>query len=350
VRWVVTSCTLLSSLVASAGLALVVPRVAQACSCVGAAELVTPAVDEAHPADAGLLFGAWCFSGTFDNFSVTIDDVPATLSFEYLGGEYAGSEWHVATIDPLPQPGQVVTVSRCGADAFERCTPETPIETLVQYTAGPSDTDAPATGGAVTLQHESGEFEVGCLEIAALRFDVAVTGLDPGSDADLLYTIELRDGGGRLVDSTTIHAPEPITALDESFYAYEAPVDAADHCISVTATDLSGNSTLVAELCGSMSLDPPDDTGEDTGSDTDDIPPDDDSGDAESGDIDDPPSDDTTPLDVDDDGSSTDVPDADAGLGDRGCACRSTTRSPSVGWLALLVLCLHRRRAPSSRD
>jgi hypothetical protein len=227
-----------SSVVAgAAALAVLVPRIAEACSCVGAVEIVAPGVDQQHPASAGMLFGAWCFSGTLEVFSATIDDVPATLSFEYVGGD-----WHVATIDPLPQPGQVVAVSQCG-DGFERCTPETPVESVVQYTAGPADAVAPAGGGTVTLQHESGELDNGCFD-AALRFDVVVSGLEPAGDRDLLYTIALRDAGGRIVDSTAIHAPEPITTLDTSFYRDEVPADVAGYCVSVTAIDLSGNSTF----------------------------------------------------------------------------------------------------------
>lgn len=309
--------------------AWLVPEVAEACSCAGEANIVVPVDDdEAHPASAGLLFDAFCFGGTFEIFSATIDDVPATLSVEYVGGD----GWHLATLDPLPEPGQVVVVSRCGlADGYERCTPETPIEPILQYVAGPDDAVAPAAGGAVTLHHEAGEFEVGCLRYAALRFDLAVSGLDPAAEPDLLYMLELRDAGGRLVQSTAIHAPEPISTLDTSFYLTSEPADAAGHCVSVTAVDLSGNSTLVAELCGSESLDPGGGTG--TGDDTGDPPPAD-SGEGDSDDGSDPPADDTTPND---DGSSTDAPDADGALGDRGCSCRATTPAPSVGWLALLA-------------
>ena len=50
---------------------LLVPRVADACSCIGGVTILVPAEDEPHPASAGLLLDAWCFSGTFDSQTMT---------------------------------------------------------------------------------------------------------------------------------------------------------------------------------------------------------------------------------------------------------------------------------------
>jgi MYXO-CTERM domain-containing protein len=102
---------------------------------------------------------------------------------------------------------------------------------------------------------------------------------------------------------------------------------------------------LVAELCGSESLDPAGETGGETGEDTGDVPPDGDSGDADSGDVDDATAGDTTASEDDEGGSSGDAPEAESGLGDRGCSCGAATPSWRGGWFSLLVLLAIGRRA-----
>ncbi len=321
---------------------LLVPRLADACSCIGEANIIVPALDEQHPANAALLLDAWCFSGGFEIFSATVDEVPVTLAFEWL---YADG-LNVATIDPPPQPGQVVAVRRCGDAQGSGCEPGATIEQVLQYTAGPVDDVVPPGVGEVTLHHETGEFEVGCLRFAALQYHVAVSGLHPAAGADLLYMIELRDSGGEIVGATVVHAHDPTPSFDTSFALTTVPDDVADHCVTVTARDLSGNSTLVAELCGSESLNPGGGTGTDGGSDTGDVPPGDDSDGDGSDDGSDPPADGTStggPV-----GTSTHDPDADGGLGDRGCSCRANTATPGVSWLVLFALAARRRRSSES--
>jgi MYXO-CTERM domain-containing protein len=318
--------------------ALLVPRTTEACSWVGSSAILSPSSGEPHPAGAGLLF--YVVEAPLDVYRVTVDDEPAALTIEQMivGGQI--NHLVVAKIDPPPESGQVVVVSLCGTrtqpEYFE-CPPDSPFTPVLEYTAGPPDEVPPASAGAVTLAHEFGTFEYFCELTAPLRFDVGITELDP-RETDFLYIVELRDANGTPAATRAVHIDAPKTELELSIVFQEALRDPDNACVSVNAVDLSGNTTLVAEHCGSESI-PPEGT---TGTGTDDGATT--AADSSGGEDEASTTGGLLPGEGSGDGASTGKPSATGEVSERGCGCRMQADVPTAWWLAVLGIPAIRRR------
>jgi hypothetical protein len=312
---------------------IAMPESAEACSWQTWVELLRPRAGEVHPAGASLLF--------FNNggeptelYSAAVDGQPAALVVEL---EEIFGVFTLIRIEPPPHEGQVVTVSQCGGlddPQHQSCDPNHPFGPIFDFTVGPPDDVAPPTAGNVSLAHELGAFEYFCYEEAELRFDVEVTDLDQGDETSVVYLVEIRSPNGSVVTEEAVFFDEPGTDLFVDEFLLEAPPDAADHCASVTALDLSGNATLVAEVCGSSDLGPDTTTGGETTGAA--------STGTTSGDDGTPDHTTTTNEAEDSDGSTTDAaPEGDDTV-ERGCACTSA-QPPTTSLLMLTLLGLRRR-------
>jgi MYXO-CTERM domain-containing protein len=320
---------------------LLEPRAAEACSWTAWVDVLRPADGDVHPEGAGLLFLA-IDGQPVELFAVTVDGEPASLVTELEHTSGVLGRYSVVWIEPMPLEGQVVVVSRCGApDALEHlsCPPDSPFFEVLEFTVGPPDDTAPPVAGNVSLSHQLGTFEYFCWTDGEFRFDVSATALDPGDEEDLVYVVEIRDPHGEVVTEEAIYDEEPPQELFVDEVLLDAPPDAAEYCASVTALDLSGNATVVADACGSIEIpseggssssdggSEPTTTGEPETTTTEGPGVDASTGAATSGE---------TPQSTGEDGSPAD------GVVDRGCACRSSSAPPSW-WMMLLVALVSRR-------
>lgn len=316
------------------------PRRADACSFVPRSEVFAPETGDVYPASAGMLMMVG--AELEELFSVTVDDAPASLVVrqELLVGWF----WFdVIAIEPTPTPGQVVVLSQCGTeDSLEhaRCPPGSPFTPVLEFTVGPEDTTPPSTDGAIALGHVIEHVEDPCAGSWEIRFVVSLDGLDQTGEPDVFYRVELRDSSGAIVGVDTLRVDEPTEAVDIPITFETVPVDAVDHCVSVTAFDLSGNEAFLGDVCGSNGPAP-------EAGDTDD---------AGTGGLDDTTSGGSSTAGDPSPGSSSDAasPQADAAtsedpsideLGDRGCACAASSRPGPPSTLALCILLLAVRRA-----
>lgn len=321
--------------------AAVVPRIAEACSFPCGLSIVRPKDNEAHPANAALHIVA-CPDYVQTMLSVTVDGVPASLGPADPPHE-AAYGW--VSISPPPFPGQEVVIEQCGEEAptFGCPDPPEPVEVL-RYVAGPDDLEAPPAAGTVTLAHTYGPTEVSCMEFGDVEFHVEIADLDQGAETAVLYIIVLDTGlpdGYSSPRRTEWVGPGPVASLsfDIGEHLDLATIPPEDACVTVTAMDLAGHVTPIAETCGSTPTNAPPSAGDDSsGSDGEDS--------GEDG---------TTTGDPPVDGTTTGAEPADTGdahvdadATERGCACAASRRSvPGVlPLLALPVLALRRRHSP----
>ena len=314
--------------------AVVVPRIAEACSFPCGLSIVRPNDGEVHPANAALHIVA-CRDYVETMLSVTVDGVPASLGPAVPPPEMADGRM---SISPTPLPGQEVVIEQCGEEAPTLGCPDPPepVEVL-RYVAGPDDLEGPPAAGAVTLAHTYGPTEVSCMEPGDVEFHVEVTGLDQRAEAAVLYVVVLDTGrpeGYSAPRRTEWVGPDAVTSL--SFNIGErlelATIPPEDACVTVTAMDLAGHVTSIAETCGSTPTNAPPSPGDDS------------SGSGDDGVTGDTPVDaTTTDAEPADTGEAVDAVDTE-----RGCSC-TTSRQPVSGVLPLLVLpllALRRRRSP----
>jgi MYXO-CTERM domain-containing protein len=317
------------------------PRRADACSFVPMSRVFSPAAGEVHPASAGMLM---MLSAELDElFSVTVDGAPASLVIqqELLLGWF---DYDIVAIEPAPMPGQTVVLSQCGTEGsleHARCPPGSPFTPILDFTIGPDDVTSPSADGIVALSHVIEHVDDPCSGSWEVRFLVSLTGFDQTDEPDVLYRVELRDSSGEIVGVDTRHVDEPAEAIDISITFETVPADAVDHCVSVTAFDLSGNETLLGDVCGSNG--PAPETGDTDGTST--------TGSDESAGAD-PSTDDglapggsTDGAPIEPDATTTEDPSA-AELEDRGCACAASSRPapPIILAWSMLLLVVRRTR------
>jgi MYXO-CTERM domain-containing protein len=297
-----------------------------------------PSDGESHPANAALHIVA-CRSFVETMLSVTVDGMPASLGPAAPVPQFSYGR---VSISPPPAPGQVVVIEKCGEEAPPADCPDPPepVE-ILRYVAGPADVEAPPVAGSVALSHTYGPTEVSCMEPGDVEFHVEVTGLDQGSETDVLYIVVLDTGrpyGYSDPQGSEWVGPDPVTSLsfDLGEHLDLATIPPEEACVTVTAMDLAGHVTPIAEICGSTPTnDPPSGT--------------DSSGDGDSGCVAS-----TTGGDVDatttgqtpaGTGTVTGDADLDADSPARGCACATDGPSaPSPLALFALVLLAARRR------
>jgi hypothetical protein len=234
-----------------------------------------------------------------------------------------------------------VVIEQCGEDAptFGECPdPPAPVE-ILRFVAGPDDLEPPPAAGTVTLAHTYGPAEVGCMDIGDVEFHVEMTGLEQGAETAVLYVVVLDAGrleGNNPTRRTEWVGPDAVASLsfDIGEHLDQLTMPPEDACVTVTAMDLAGHVTVIAETCGSTPTNTPpsgDDSsggnGEDSG---------DDSGTTSGG----PPAEATTSG-----VGPTDTGDADVDVDgvDRGCGCAAARRS-APGLLPLFALLALRRR------
>jgi MYXO-CTERM domain-containing protein len=253
-------------------------------------------------------------------------------------------------ISPPPSPGQEVVIVQCSEDAATRGCPDPaePVEVL-RYVAAADDVEAPPVGGAVTISHTYGPAEVACMEEGDVGFHVDVTGLDQGSETDVLYVVVLDTGhpeGYSDPQRTQWVGPAATGSLTFEFgdHLDLATIPPEDACVTVTAMDLAGHITTIAETCGSTPTNAPPSTGDDSSDGGGDSSSDgDDAADVGTTDGEPPIDPSTSGTEADDTGGV----DLEHELGDRGCAC-AVDRQSGPGLLALfgLVLLARRRERP----
>lgn len=325
-----------ATIAVSVGIA-VSPRSADACSFIPESKVIRPAPGEEHPASAGMLM---LLAGELGEiFSVMVDGVPASLVVrEQL--LLWGFDYYVVDIEPAPVPGQLVVVSQCGTEGqleHGRCPPGSPFTPIIDFTVGPNDVAPPGAPGTVSLAHVIESVEDPCAGAWEIRFVVSLDGLDQMDEPDLFYRAELRDSSGEVVGVESRHLHEPNDALEIPITFESVPADAADHCIAVTVFDLSGNETLVGDICGSEGPIPEGATSSDDGgpgsSGGADV-----TGDDASSPVDGTTADPSSETSSGSDASATEGATA-AELGDRGCVC-ATRRVETPPGLALLLLAL----------
>lgn len=328
------------SMAALAGGVAMLPRAVEACTCGGVLQLIRPLSGE-HPAGAGLLFSSSC-GWSLNPYAVTVDGAPATLAFDEQFENTASDVLVLMSIDPPPQPGQVVVLDRCEEDGnAAACGPGVSFEQVAQFTVGAvADAASPPAGGAASLVHEEGWYLM--CSTYPLRFDVSLTELDQSGESEVLYVLEMRNSNGTLAATHAVFVEPPTSTVDTSIYLSHSPRDVEEYCVSVAARDLSGNSTLVAEHCGSESITPADSTGTDgdggdssAGSET---------AASESG-TGEPASTSDTTIALDPGGSTTGEPLAADEISDRGCSCRAERRAGIGWWLVALAAVGVRRRS-----
>ena len=244
---------MLLSLSLGVGLA---PRAAEACSSVAWLELVRPAEgDEVHPGSASLLFIDYGASLS-ELYKVAVDGEPATLVIDsiYPRNQHTGGQWKLVRVEPPPTEGATVTILQCHRDGdpqYQSCDDGWAFEPLLEFTAGVGDEMPPPDAGDVELTHEFVDFHDICYGRHRVRFSVELSGLEQGSDPDVIYVAEVRDSKGELVFERSVRFDEPGSVATLQDYLEHRPPDAAGHCVSVRAVDLSGNISTIAERCGS---------------------------------------------------------------------------------------------------
>jgi hypothetical protein len=324
--------------------AAAVPTYSDACSFPCGLSIERPENGQAHAANAALHILA-CSDYAQAMLSVTVDGVPASLGSAVPGPD--GSDGRMS-ISPAPAPGQEVVIVQCGEEAptYGRCPdPPEPVEVL-RYVAGPDDLEPPPGAGTVTITHTYGLVEEACYDGGDVQFHLELTGLDQGSETAVLYRVVLETGrpdGYGAPRRTEWVGPEAVTSL--SFDIAErlelASIPPDDTCATVTAMDLAGHVTTIAETCGSVATNAPPAEGDGSSSGGEDPSG---SADTSTGGL---------PVDATATGSEpadTGDPDLDADTTDRGCACAASPRSvPSRLSLLLLVLLCARRLGSSSR-
>lgn len=317
------------------------PRIAEACSIQCGLVIVRPAQGDPHPANAALQLVA-CNEYLDTVLSVTVDGVPASLvpAPEPADGRVA--------ISPTPAPGQEVVLVQCGENATARCPdPPEPVE-ILRYVAGPDDLDAPPAAGTVTLGHTYGPSEVACMDTGDVEFHVELANLDQGAETAVAYVVVLDNGvpeGNSAPRRSQWVGPEGVASLafDIGAHLESATLPPEDACVTVTAIDLAGHVTSIAETCGSVATnDPPSAGDESTGGDGSTSGGAEDTGVGET--MDAPPNDATTSG-----FASTDTgnANADVDVADRGCACALVPWSAgdALGVFAFVMLVPRRRRS-----
>jgi hypothetical protein len=323
--------------------AAAVPTHADACSFPCGLSIERPESGQAHAANAALHVLA-CRDYAQAMLSVTVDGMPASLGPAVPGPD--GSDGRMS-ISPAPAPGQEVVIVQCGEDApkYGRCPdPPEPVEVL-RYVAGPDDLEPPPADGTVTITHTYELIENSCYDGGDVQFHVELTGLDQGAETAVLYRVVLETGrpdGYGAPRRTEWVGPEAVSSLSfdiaESLELASIPPD--DVCVSVTAMDLAGHVTTIAETCGSVATNAPPAEGDGSSSGGDDRGA---SADTSTGDV--PVDAPTTGGEAEDTGD----PDLDADTTDRGCACTASPRSVSspLSLLVLALLCARRLRSSS---
>jgi MYXO-CTERM domain-containing protein len=322
--------------------ACVWPRAAEACSFIGYAKLLAPATGQEFPAGAGLLI-ARSGESTLDVFAVTIDGEPATLS---IADQWPDSyrAIHRVVLDPVPQPGQTVMVSQCGAslenlDSFG-CRPGSEFHTLAELVVVAADTTPPPARGSVSLAHDPDPQTDMCTGDIDVAFEIALSDLDQGEDDTVVYAIDVHHRSGAPTGGLAEVAEASTRSVQRSLRVATGPAEPESECVTVTAIDLSGNEAIAAHACGSEPLAPAEDSGDATSTgaagSTDDAEP------ADATSEDGSPARGTTLDEFDDEGSG-DPP--QASVGERGCACGVTGHAGwSLGWLGLAAVAGRRRR------
>lgn len=323
--------------------AAAVPTDTDACSFPCGLSIERPENGQAHPANAALHI-LECRDYAQAMLSLTVDGAPASLVPSVPGPD--GSDGRMS-ISPAPAPGQEVVIEQCGEEAptYGRCPdPPEPVEVL-RWIAGPEDLEPPPAAGTVTITHTYGLVDDACDGGGDVQFHVELTGLDQGAETAVLYRVVLETGrpdGYAPPRRTEWVGPAAVTSL--SFDIAErlelASIPPDDACVSVTAMDLAGHVTTIAETCGSVATNAPPAEGDGSSSGGEDPGA---SEDTSTGDV---------PVDATTTGSEpadTGNPDLDADTTDRGCACTASPRSvPSpLSLLVLALLCARRLRSSS---
>lgn len=320
--------------------AAAVPRITDACSFPCGLSIERPKDDEAHPANAALHIVA-CSDYVETMLSVTVDGEPASLGPAVPVPETADGR---ISISPPPAPGQEVVIEQCGEEAptYGCPDPPEPVEVL-RYVAGPDDLEAPPAAGTVTLAHTYGPTEVSCMDIGDVEFHVEITGLDQGAETAVLYVVVLDTGrpdGNSALRRAEWVGPDAITSLsfDIGEHLELATIPPEDACVTVTAMDLAGHVTPIADTCGSTPTNAPPSVGDDSSG-----GPGEDSDEHAGTTTDVPPVDAATTTGIEP--ADTGDADVDAEGIDRGCACAASRGSaPGLLFLfALALLALHRR-------
>jgi MYXO-CTERM domain-containing protein len=340
------ACSLLSAWCRRLGVAATASVVAwawpagesRACSCGAYNDLAAP-VSDTYPSNGGILLRSNCGEVTTDIYAVSVDGIEADLVHD---AEAWTSGLGLAHIEPEPQPGQQVVVSRCtdGLDSTI-CPAEPTWVEVIEYTATDPDEIVPAASGVVSLQHGDNRLVLctgGDLEFRAVLTDVV------HEQAPLLFRGRLRTPSGEVIGTRMHFVDEPTTELSLGFFAQGSDLGVApeEMCVEVVAIDLSGNLAEVDEICGSVG-EPGSDTGAGSTGSPDSAGDESSTGEAPHGTT--GPAGHTTGVS----GADTSGPDQDHAISDRGCACTAARGStPAPAWATACVaglLFLRRRRS-----
>lgn len=237
-------------LVSTCALAVLVPRLADACGA-SVPELyeAIPADGATYPGNAALLFTG--FEISLDAVTVTVDGQPAA----FAPAEFAADLATIAVlVEPAPQAGQTVVVSGSFCAEEEFCEP-----VAITYTAGEHDVAAPApiveASFYAVLDHEEFSWNDSCDEWAvAQTMYVHLQQAAPGP-ADAPVAVHLAwdpDGAeGPAGFAEQRWAPGEATVLDvmlseAAFGEFDPRIDG---CLQVTTIDTAGNAGAPFELC-----------------------------------------------------------------------------------------------------
>lgn len=235
-------------LVSTCALALLVPRIADACGA-SIPELTAsvPVDGGTYPGNAALLFSG--FEISLDAVTVTVDGAAATL----VPAEFAASFATIAAlVEPAPEAGQTVVVAGSFCSEGEGCDPVT-----ITYTASAADVTAPVPNVDDTFfavyDHPEYDTNLGCDELVVQQtLYVHLSQAAPAAgDALSLFQVEWKpEGAGQAGFRRAVRFGEE--ALSLAVLMQESMIgglDLASACIDITPIDAANNAAPAFQVC-----------------------------------------------------------------------------------------------------